>query len=138
MKKLVVAGAPEPIGPYCHAVQTQGQLLILSGQIGITPTSGKLVKGGVKEEAAQALENVEVILHGMGLGWNDVVRVEIYLMDMSDFAEINEIYAKKFDSGSFPARQVVQVAGLPAGAKIEIVCTAEVTSDNEGNMDGHR
>ena len=110
--------APEPIGPYCHAVRT-GNLLFSSGQIALDPQSGEMVSGGIEEETRQVLENLLLVLKAAGLTAGDVVKTSIYLTAMSDFPKVNEIYAEYFGA-SCPARSTIEVAGLPKGAKVEM------------------
>ena len=106
-----------PVGPFSQAVST-GDLVFLSGQVGLT-ADGKLVDGGVEREAEQAFSNVAAVLDAAGKSFADVVRVGVFLTDMSDFAALNAIYAGHFTE-PYPARTTVAVAGLPLGAAVEI------------------
>jgi 2-iminobutanoate/2-iminopropanoate deaminase len=115
---IATTHAPQAIGPYAQAVRA-GQWLFLSGQIGLDPHSGELVAGGVEAETAQVLANLRAVLAAGGLRVADVVRTTIYLVDLGDFARVNEIYGRVF-SAPFPARATVGVAALPRGARIEI------------------
>lgn len=124
MKAIETTAAPKPIGPYSQGVESTGELVFVSGQIGMDPATMKLVKGGVEAEAAQALDNMDAILSASGSSWKHVVRVELFLINMADFATVNQIYAKRFDKPPYPARYTIQVAGLPAGALVEIACIA--------------
>ncbi len=110
--------APQAIGPYAQAVRA-GQWVFLSGQIGLDPASGELVSGGVVAETERVLANVRAVLAAAGLGVEHVVRTTIYLVDLGDFARVNEIYGRVFNA-PFPARATVGVAALPRGARIEI------------------
>lgn len=119
MRELInVKGAPAAVGPYSHAVRASG-LVWFSGQIGLDPESGAVVEGGTAAEARQALRNLVWLLEGAGCEVGDVVKTTIYLIEMSDFAVVNEIYGEVFGS-SPPARACVAVAGLPKGARVEI------------------
>ena len=110
--------APQAIGPYSQAVRA-GEWLFLSGQIGLDPRSGALVSGGVVAEAQRVLENLQAVLAAAGTSLDAVVRTTIYLVDLADFARVNEVYARFFGA-PFPARATVGVAALPRGAHIEI------------------
>jgi 2-iminobutanoate/2-iminopropanoate deaminase len=118
--KTVIAteAAPTAIGPYAQAVRA-GQWVFLSGQIGLDPASGEMVAGGVMAEAERVLENLRAVLAAAGLGVEHVVRTTIYLVDLADFARVNEIYGRVF-TAPFPARATVGVAALPRGARVEI------------------
>ena len=115
----------KPAGPFSPAVR-HGNVLYLSGQVGQDPDTGRLVEGGVAAQAARALENIRTILDAAGRSLDDVMRVGIFLVDMNDFATVNETYARFF-SAPFPARTTVAVAALPLGAvvEIEVVATAD-------------
>jgi len=119
MKETIATdGAPKAIGPYAQAVRV-GQWLFLSGQIGLDPATGELVAGGVVPEAERVLENLRAVLSAAGMAVEQVVRTTIYLVDLGDFARVNEIYGRVF-TAPFPARATVGVAALPRGARIEI------------------
>ncbi len=115
--------APKPIGPYNQAVQS-GNLVFLSGQIGIDPETGNLTSSSVEGQTTQTMENLRSILQQSGLSFGDVVQSRIYLTNISDFTTVNGIYATYLD-GTYPARAAVQVAGLPKGAKVEIEMVAQ-------------
>jgi len=114
--------APQPIGPYSQAVQSEN-LVFLSGQIGIDPATGN-ISPSVEGQTARSMENLRAVLNGSGLGFGDVVQTRIYLTNMSDWTTVNGIYASYFGDTP-PARSAVQVAGLPRGARIEIEMVAE-------------
>lgn len=119
MKKIIeTSGAPAPIGPYSQAVEA-GNLLFISGQIPIDPTTNELVSGSVEEETKQVMNNLEAILTEAGHSFSDIVKSTIFLSDMSHFAKVNEIYGSYFNS-DFPARETVAVAGLPKNVNVEI------------------
>lgn len=114
--------APKAIGPYSQAVRA-GDLVYLSGQTPIDPATGKLVVGGISEQTLRAFQNLKAVLEAGGLGMQDVIKVNVYLTDMADFAEMNTAYQEQF-SAPFPARTTVAVAGLPLGARVEIEMVA--------------
>lgn len=116
-------GAPGAIGPYSQAIRA-GNFVFLSGQIGLDPGSGELVEGGTAAQAARALENLGAILETAGLTFADVVRTTIYLVDLADFAAVNEVYAR-YVREPYPARVTVGVASLPKGALVEIDAIAQ-------------
>jgi len=120
MKKKVIQteGAPKAIGPYSQAIQA-GNFLFLSGQIPLDPKTGELVKGDIRKQTQQVLENIKGILESQGLGVEDVVKVTIFLKDIGNFNQVNEVYATYFLS-SPPARSTVEVVKLPRDADIEI------------------
>jgi len=107
----------KPVGPFSPAVRTE-QAIYVSGQVGEDPALGRLVEG-TAAQTAQALENVQTVLHAAGATLEDVVRVGVYLTDLRDFATMNQVYARYFQR-PFPARTTVQVAALPLGAAVEI------------------
>jgi len=119
MKKIITAtNAPAALGPYSHAVAV-GDLLFTSGQLGMVPATGKLAGENIEAQAEQALNNLESVLAANGMTFANVVKTTIFLTDLADFATVNGIYAARFPSEP-PARSCVQVAALPAGAKIEM------------------
>jgi len=126
MKKKVIQTekAPKAIGPYSQAIRA-GSFLFLSGQIPLDPKTGELVKGDIREQARQVLENLKGVLESEKLGMKDVVRVTIFLKDIGNFNQVNEVYATYFPS-SPPARSTVGVAKLPRDAEIEIEAIALV------------
>jgi len=117
------AGAPAAAGPYSHAVRT-GTLVYLSGQTPIDPATGALVPGDVAVQAERVFANLAAVLEAAGATFDDVVKVNVYLTDMADFAAVNAVYARTF-AEPFPARTTVAVAGLPLGARVEIEAVAE-------------
>jgi 2-iminobutanoate/2-iminopropanoate deaminase len=123
MKEVIqTEKAPKPIGPYSQAIRA-GNFIFLSGQIPIDPKTGELVKGDIRQQTRQVLENIRGVLESQGLGMQDVVKVNIFLKDMGNFNEMNEVYATYFSS-SPPARSTVEVAKLPRNAEIEIEAIA--------------
>ncbi len=116
--------APAAVGPYSQA-RWAGDLLFISGQLGLDPDSGELDPGGVAGQALQAMRNLGAILLAAGLDFGQVVKANIFLTDMADFVAVNEVYAGFFEEGSaLPARACVAVAGLPKGALVEIEAVA--------------
>jgi 2-iminobutanoate/2-iminopropanoate deaminase len=116
-KTIATTSAPGAIGPYSQAIKTSG-LVFTAGQIGLDPTTGKLVEG-VENQTRQVLANLQAILEAAGSGPDRVVKTTIFLADMADFARVNTIYAETFGVDA-PARSTVQAAALPLGALIEI------------------
>jgi 2-iminobutanoate/2-iminopropanoate deaminase len=120
MKQIInTENAPAPIGPYNQAVKFS-RLLYTSGQIPVDPRTGKIVTGGIREQAIQVLENLKAVLESAGSSLKDVLKTTVFLADMDDFPEFNVIYAEYFDEISAPARSTIQVAALPLGALVEI------------------
>lgn len=118
------AAAPAPVGPYNQAVMAAGWLYC-SGQIALDPSSGELVGAGdVELETRQVLSNLQAVLREAGAGAAQVVRTTVYLVDLADFAAVNNLYAEVFGRGVAPARACVQVAALPKGARVEIDAVA--------------
>jgi len=123
MKKAIATdAAPRAIGPYSQAVRA-GKWLFLSGQIGLDPATGDLVEGGVEAETTRVLANLRAVLAAAQLSVENVVRTTIYLVDLGDFAKVNDIYAGFF-TAPFPARATIGVAALPRGARVEIDAVA--------------
>jgi len=118
MRSVATDGAPRAIGPYSQAIAQDG-FLFLSGQIPLDPATGELVSGGLAAGVERVFDNLEAILRSEGLSLDDVVRTTVYLLRMSDFAEMNGIYARRFGNHR-PARSTVAVAELPKGAAVEI------------------
>jgi 2-iminobutanoate/2-iminopropanoate deaminase len=116
------AHSPAAIGPYNHAVRV-GDLLFCAGQIPIDPVDGSLVTGDVKAQTERVLQNVKAILDDQGLTFANVVKSTVFLTNLEDFVQMNDVYAKHFTE-NYPARSAVQVAGLPKGAKVEIEVVA--------------
>ncbi len=124
MKEVVFSGdAPRPIGPYSQAVKV-GNFLFISGQIP-ADKDGNLVKGDIKAQTRQVLENIKAILEAAGAGLENVVKVTVYLKDMNDFGAMNEVYSEYFGE-SKPARAAVEVSRLPKDVKIEIEAIAHL------------
>ena len=114
--------APAAIGPYSQAIRT-GNLLFLSGQIALDPTTGEMRSGEIEQETEKTLRNIEAILKAGGLSLDHVVKTTVYLVDLNHFTRMNQVY-ERFFSTNKPARACVQVAALPKGAKVEIDAVA--------------
>ncbi|HJQ85751.1 MAG TPA: Rid family detoxifying hydrolase [Candidatus Binatia bacterium] len=117
-ERIATERAPRALGPYAQAV-VAGDLVFCAGQVGIDPATGTLVAGGIAAETARACENLAAVLAAAGLGLRDVVRTTVYVVDLAEFATLNEVYGRWFGA-PHPARATVQVAALPAGARVEI------------------
>ena len=115
--------APKAVGPYSQAVKT-GNLVFTAGQIGLDPDTGKLVEGGIGDQARQVMENLKAVLAGAGADLSRVVKATVFLADIADFAAFNSVYAEYFTSDP-PARSAFQVGALPLGARVEIEMIAE-------------
>ena len=123
MKKIInTKDAPAPIGPYSQAVAANG-FLFLSGQVAINPATGELNQTSLEEETHQVMRNLNAVLLEAGYGFEHLLKVTIFLSDMSLFAQVNEIYGSYFTT-DFPARETVAVKGLPKGVNVEISGTA--------------
>ena len=119
MKRIIkTSNAPAPIGPYNQAVEVNGTLYV-SGQIAINPADGQLVMLNIIGEATQVMENISAILKEAGYTFSDIVKTTIFLNEMNNFATINDVYANYF-TDNFPARETVEVSGLPKNVNVEI------------------
>lgn len=124
MKKIInTSKAPAPIGPYNQAVLS-GNMLYTSGQIAIDAKTGELFKGSIKEETKLVMENLLAILEEAGMTYDNVIKTSIFISDMNNFAEINEVYGRYFNSETAPARETVEVANLPKFMNVEISAIA--------------
>ena len=121
VKVISTTAAPAAIGPYSQGILTRN-MAFLSGQLGIDPSTGKLAEGGVKAQAEQSLKNIKALLDSIEATPANIVKTTIYLVDMADFASVNEIYAKFFD-GTYPARSCVAVHQLRMNGQVEIEVT---------------
>lgn len=122
------AQAPKAIGPYSQATIANG-LVYTAGQIALDPASGEIVPGGVAEQTEQVMRNLRAILEAAGTGMGRVVKTTVFLVDMGDYAAMNDVYVQAFDQhagGHRPARSAVAVAALPIGAEVEIEAWARV------------
>jgi 2-iminobutanoate/2-iminopropanoate deaminase len=119
-----IAGAPKSVGPYSPVVRT-GNLVFLSGQVGLNPETSQLVGTGIEEQTEQVMSNLKTVLAGVGLSFKDVVKSVIFLTDLSNFQTVNKIYGERLE-GHKPARSTIQVSALPLGAIVEIEMIAVV------------
>jgi len=120
MEKQIIntQDAPAPIGPYNQAVKA-GNMLFVSGQIALHPETNQLVKENIMDETHQVMQNIKHILSAAHMDFSDVVKATIFITDMNNFSQVNEVYGKYF-SGHFPARETVQVSALPKAVNVEI------------------
>ena len=124
MKKIIFTDkAPAPIGPYNQAVLV-GNILYTSGQIALHPLTMELVIDDIETETKQVMENMKAVLETADMTFDNVVKTTIFIMNMGDFARINSVYGSYFDENTAPARETVQVAGLPKGVNVEISMVA--------------
>ena len=126
MDKQVIntSSAPAPIGPYNQAILT-GNMLFISGQVCIEPATGELKNKDIQQETHQVMHNLRAILSAAGMTFNNVVKTTIFITDMHQFSEINQVYGKYFE-GEFPARETVQVSALPKFVNVEISMIAVI------------
>ncbi|MGC8738997.1 MAG: RidA family protein [Candidatus Hydrogenedens sp.] len=121
-KCIIVKDAPPAVGPYSHAVKA-GQFLFVSGQGPFNRDGSGVVKGNFSEQVEYTMENLKIILNGCGCNFSDIVKITVFLTDMSLFSEFNQVYSKFFEK-DYPARSCVQVSQLPAGIPVEIEAIA--------------
>jgi len=124
MKIHTVSGAPEAIGPYCHATQV-GNLVFCSGQTPLDPQTMDLVGSTIEEQTEQVLSNLAVVLNGLGLSLQNVAKTTVFLKDMADFQGMNGVYARMFGAHR-PARTTIAIKQNPLDALVEIECIAEM------------
>ena len=123
MRNVVVTEqAPKPVGPYSQGV-IEGDFIFVAGQGPINPQTGKLELGDVRSETKRVFANLRAILQAAGSSLDDVVKCNVYLRDINDFADMNEVYASYF-AAPFPARTTIQAGALPGGIAVEIECIA--------------
>ncbi len=123
-KPVTSLQAPKAIGPYSQAIEASGgRAIYCSGQIPLDPATGELVAGDVAAQAERVLDNLGAVLAAAGTTFDHVVKTTIFLVDLADFATVNEVYGRRFRMAP-PARSTVQVAALPRGARVEIDCIA--------------
>jgi len=116
--------APAAIGPYSQAVKC-GNMLFCSGQIPLDPATGELVAGDITRQAGQVMNNIAAVLSAAAVGFDDVIKTTIYLIDMADFSAVNDVYGNCFHNHK-PARSTVAVKSLPRGAMLEIEVVASL------------
>jgi 2-iminobutanoate/2-iminopropanoate deaminase len=125
MKKVINSkNAPEPVGPYNQAILIDGTLY-LSGQIALDPKSMKMDNSSIESETIRVLNNIEAVLKEASYDFSDIIKTTIFLTNIEDFNVVNEIYGKRFEKEFAPARETVEVSGLPKNAKIEISIIAK-------------
>jgi 2-iminobutanoate/2-iminopropanoate deaminase len=124
-KSIVTEKAPKPLGPFSQAI-VEGDFIFLAGQVCSNPVTGKLEPGDVRSETKRTFENVRAILQAAGSSLDDIMKCNVYLRDINDFAAMNEVYATFF-SPPFPARTTIQAGALPGGVAVEIECIAKKT-----------
>jgi len=122
--KIESPGAPKAVGPYSQAIEA-GDFLFLSGQIPLTP-SGDMIAGDAAAQTEQVLKNIGAILQMRGLSYDNVVKSEVFMKDLEDFAKMNEVYMRYFRQSVKPARTTLQVARIPKDALVEIACVAYI------------
>ena len=126
MKKIIITEhAPAPIGPYNQAVLI-GNMLYTSGQIALNPKTMELVLDNIEIETKQVMENMKAVLEAANMRFENVIKTTIFIMNMNDFASINKVYGSYFNESTAPARETVQVTGLPRGVNIEISMIASL------------
>lgn len=113
-----LTSAPAPVAPYSVATEANG-FVFISGQVAFDPASGDRVDGGVAAEAEQVMTNIGTILEELGLGYGDIVKTSIFVVDIGEFGTVNEVYGRYFESEP-PARSTFEVAALPLGFNVEI------------------
>ena len=121
-RQIATPHAPAAIGPYSQAM-VGGGLVFTAGSLGLDPRSGQLVEGGTAAQAQQAIANLAAVLEAAGSSLDRVLKTTVFLVDMADYAAVNEVYRVAF-AEPYPARTAVAVAGLPRGARIELECVA--------------
>jgi len=127
MKTIIhTLNAPAPIGPYSQAIKT-GNMLYVSGQIAINPTTNELVLGSIEEETAQVMKNLEAILAAASTDFEHVVKCSIFVSDMNNFGKVNEVYGRYFTKNP-PARETVEVSALPKNVNVEISCMVALSN----------
>jgi 2-iminobutanoate/2-iminopropanoate deaminase len=125
MKKIINSkNAPAPVGPYNQAILIDGTLY-LSGQIALDPKTMKMNNNSIESETVQVLNNINSVLKEANYSFNDIIKTTIFLTNMDDFLIVNEIYGKKFNKESAPARETIEVSALPKNARIEISVIAK-------------
>ena len=124
MKEIIkTSNAPSAIGTYSQGIKANG-FLFTSGQIGIDPSSGKLVDGGIRSQTDRTLININAILNESGIQKDSIIKLSVFLINLGDFEHINDSFSKFFNNSNFPARTTIEVSRLPLDALVEIDCIA--------------
>lgn len=124
MKKIISTNeAPQAIGPYSQATEANN-FVFTSGQLPLDPATGDFIPGGIKEQTRQSLINVKAIIEAAGLTMDNAMKLTVFLSDMNNFAQMNEVYGEFFTEGNYPSRSAVEVARLPKDALVEIEAIA--------------
>ena len=126
METINVTDAPKAIGPYCHAMKT-GNLVFCSGQTPLDPNTMELVGAGIEEQTKRVLDNIAIVLAGVGLTLKNIVKTTVFLKNMDDFSGMNKVYEELFQ-GHKPSRTTISVKKNPLDALVEIECVAELPS----------
>jgi 2-iminobutanoate/2-iminopropanoate deaminase len=126
LRKITTDRAPRAVGPYSQAITLTGaeNLIFVSGQLPLDPDTGEMIEGDFKDLVSKTIDNVEAVLHAADSSLEDVLRVEVFLKDIGNYAVMNEVYMERFVGPVFPARQAVEVSKLPKDSEIEISCIA--------------
>lgn len=124
-EEILTNNAPKPVGPYSQAIK-MGNTIYVAGQIATDPQTGEFKNTSIEEETTQAMNNIQAILKAAGADFQNVVRTDIFITDMADYAKVNELYGQYFTEKPLPARQTVAVKQLPRDARIEISCIAVI------------
>jgi 2-iminobutanoate/2-iminopropanoate deaminase len=130
IQEIVTTKAPGAIGPYSQGVAI-GDLVFVSGQVPLSTKTKEIVKGGVKNETMQVLDNLRAILEAGGSDLHCVLKTTVYMTDLSKFSDMNEVYESYFEK-PYPSRATIQVAALPKGAQVEIDCVAYIKRKEAG------
>jgi 2-iminobutanoate/2-iminopropanoate deaminase len=124
---IYTKNAPEPVGPYNQAIVASGQMIFVSGQIAIEPSINQIVyTDDVSKQTEQVMANLQAVLQEAGATWANVVKTNVFLKNMADFATVNAVYSQYFDPDHAPARACVEVARLPKDVLVEIDCIAVI------------
>jgi len=125
-RAILTEKAPKPLGPYSQAI-IEGDFIFVAGQGCTNPATGKLERGDVRSETKQVFANLDAILQAAGSSLGDVVKCNVYLRDINDFAAMNDVYQTYF-AAPFPARTTIQAGALPGGIAVEIECIAKIAT----------
>jgi reactive intermediate/imine deaminase len=125
MVTIKTNNAPDPVGPYNQAIVAKGELVFVSGQIALEPSTGEIVgSGDITSQTIRVMQNIEAILQAAEVSWDNVVKTTVFLSDLNNFAAMNQVYAQYFKTEIAPARACVEVSRLPKDVLVEIDCIA--------------